>query len=98
MAAVSIQLMPSSRARSMVVTDSLSSCAPQANSQLPPPIAQAPKPMAVRCRSEFPSVRVSKGVEAEVDVVVAIAGYFDAISRPIVSQADGGIGKRPLRL
>src|SRR6266850_3702745 len=35
--------------------DALSSCAPQANSQPEPPIAQAPKPTGVMNRSEFPS-------------------------------------------
>ena len=33
--------------------------APQANSQPEPPIAHAPKPIGVMCRSEFPSCFVS---------------------------------------
>ena len=45
MAAVSIQLTPRSRARWMAAMESLSSWGPQANSQLPPPMAQAPKPI-----------------------------------------------------
>ena len=39
----------------MAATESLSSCAPQANSQPEPPMAQAPKPIGVMNRSEFPS-------------------------------------------
>src|SRR5882724_8865353 len=38
--------------------DALSSCAPQANSQPEPPMAQAPKPTGVMNRSEFPSCLV----------------------------------------
>src|SRR3974390_1685940 len=41
----------------MAAMDSLSAWGPQPNSQLPPPIAQAPKPIGVRRRSEFPSER-----------------------------------------
>src|SRR5208282_4782669 len=41
----------------MAAIDSLSSWGPQANSQFPPPMAQAPKPMEVKRRSEFPSRR-----------------------------------------
>src|SRR5262245_24376199 len=39
----------------MAVMESRSSWAPQANSQPPPPIAHAPKPIGVMNRSEFPS-------------------------------------------
>src|SRR6266436_111882 len=39
--------------------ESASSCGPQANSQPPPPRAQAPKPTGVILISEFPSFRVS---------------------------------------
>src|SRR5438067_1879054 len=42
----------------MAATESASSCGPQANAQPPPPIAQAPKPIGVMCRSELPSGRV----------------------------------------
>ena len=42
----------------MAAMESLSSCGPQAYCQSPPPMAQAPKPMGVRCRSELPSWRV----------------------------------------
>src|SRR2546422_10427182 len=41
--------------------DALSSCAPQANSQPEPPMAQAPKPTGVMNRSEFPSCFVFIG-------------------------------------
>src|SRR6266511_3584195 len=54
-AAVSIQLTPSSSARSIASIDSSSSCRPQPNSQPPPPIAQAPKPTRVISRPVFPS-------------------------------------------
>src|ERR1700733_13274041 len=57
MAAVSIQLMPKSSARWMAWTDSLSSCAPQANCHPPPPMAQAPTPIGVISRSLEPSFR-----------------------------------------
>ena len=50
MAAVSIQLMPRSSARWMAAMDSLSSWGPQANSQSPPPMAHAPKPMGVELK------------------------------------------------
>src|SRR5579875_3528334 len=50
--------MPPSRARRMAASESLSSCEPQAYCQLPPPIAQAPKPIGVRWRSELPSCLV----------------------------------------
>ena len=46
-AAVSIQLMPVSSASRMAAIESRSSWAPQANSQPPPPIAHAPKPIGV---------------------------------------------------
>ena len=42
---MSIQLTPSSSARWIAAIDSSSSWAPQPNSQPPPPIAQAPKPI-----------------------------------------------------
>src|SRR5947208_2584838 len=45
-------------ARWMVAIDSLSSCEPQPNCQLPPPIAQAPRPMGVISMPVFPNVRV----------------------------------------
>src|SRR5262249_9673169 len=47
--------MPAPSASRMAATESLSSWAPQANSQPAPPIAQAPKPIGVMDRSEFPS-------------------------------------------
>src|SRR5215471_12635502 len=56
-AAVSIQFTPSSSARKIAATESASSCWPQANSQPEPPMAQAPNPTGVSCKSEFPSLR-----------------------------------------
>src|ERR1700722_10062508 len=55
MAAVSIQLMPESRASRMAAIESLSSWPPHANSQPEPPIAHAPKPIGVMYKSEVPS-------------------------------------------
>src|SRR5438067_13736385 len=55
MAAVSIQLTPAPSASRMAAMESLSSWSPQANSQPEPPMAQAPKPIGVMNRSEFPS-------------------------------------------
>src|SRR5258708_11880815 len=49
--------MPWSRPAWIAAMDSLSSCAPQANSHLPPPIAQAPIPIGVILKSLCPSVR-----------------------------------------
>src|SRR5438094_4188597 len=46
-AAVSIQLIPSSRARRIAASESASSCGPHPNAQPPPPIAHAPKPTVV---------------------------------------------------
>ena len=43
----------------MAAIESWSSCDPQANSQPEPPIAQAPKPIGVMCKSVSPSHRVS---------------------------------------
>src|SRR6266849_4023032 len=43
----------------MAAMESASSCGPQANSQPPPPRAQAPKPTRVIWMSEFPNFRVS---------------------------------------
>src|SRR5688572_11199897 len=57
-AAVSIQLMPRSSPSRIVAMLSVSSWAPQANAQPPPPMAHAPKPIGVICRSELPSRRV----------------------------------------
>src|SRR6185437_2775720 len=42
----------------MASMEFLSSCWPQENAQSPPPMAQAPTPMGVICRSELPSCRV----------------------------------------
>src|SRR6185436_7942366 len=61
-AAVSTQLMPRSTARWIAFTESASSCGPQPNIQSPPPMAQAPKPTSVICRSELPSRRVCTSV------------------------------------
>src|SRR3981189_2744063 len=47
--------MPRSSARWIASMESWSSCAPQANSQSPPPMAHAPKPMRVMSRPELPS-------------------------------------------
>src|SRR5438270_8354146 len=51
--------MPAASASRMAAIESRSSWAPQANSQPPPPIAHAPKPIGVMCRSEVPSCLVS---------------------------------------
>src|SRR6266446_5678289 len=50
-----MELTPAFSASWMAAMESLSSWAPQANSQPPPPIAQAPKPTGVINRSEVPS-------------------------------------------
>src|SRR5438309_10504388 len=42
----------------MAATESLSSWAPQAKAHPPPPMAHAPNPTGVMCRSELPSRRV----------------------------------------
>src|ERR1700730_6921778 len=55
MAAVSIQLMPRSRAARIACTDSLSSWAPQPKAHPLPPIAQAPTPIGVSFISLLPS-------------------------------------------
>src|SRR5213592_4540973 len=57
-AAVSIQLIPSSRARRIAASESASSCGPQPNAQPPPPIAHAPKPTVVMSSPLEPSGRV----------------------------------------
>ena len=59
---MSIQLIPSSSARSIAATDSSSSCGPQPNSQPPPPIAQAPKPTRVIRIPVVPSSVVVRSV------------------------------------
>src|SRR5271154_2062192 len=41
----------------MATTDSVSSCAPHANSHFPPPMAQAPMPIGVIFKSLCPSFR-----------------------------------------
>src|SRR5260370_36440172 len=51
--------MPRSRALWIAAMESLSSCGPHAKAQSPPPIAHAPKPMGVRCKSELPSCFLS---------------------------------------
>src|SRR5208337_3384378 len=87
MAAVSIQLMPRSRALWMAAMDSLSSWGPQANSQLPPPMAHAPKPMGDSRRSELPSLR--RDCEAGV-VVIAIPSMIalgGAVQKPWLLRA-----------
>src|SRR5271166_6511654 len=50
----------------MASMDSLSSCEPQANCQPEPPIAQAPKPTRVMCKSELPSLRVCISISFKV--------------------------------
>src|SRR2546425_15080 len=57
-AAVSIQLIPSSRARRIAASESASSCGPQPYAQPPPPIAHAPKPTVVMSDPLEPSGRV----------------------------------------
>src|SRR6266513_2853703 len=57
-AAVSIQLIPSSSARCIAASESVSSCGPQPNAQPPPPIAHAPKPTVVISSPLEPSGRV----------------------------------------
>src|SRR5438034_859115 len=57
-AAVSIQLIPSSSARCIAASESVSSCGPQPNAQSPPPIAHAPKPTVVISSPLEPSGRV----------------------------------------
>src|SRR6185437_5603172 len=42
----------------MAPTESLSSCGPQAKGRPPPPMAQAPTPIGVICKSLFPSFLV----------------------------------------
>src|SRR5689334_16346541 len=54
-AAVSIQLMPASRAAWIAAIDSASSCGPHENAQPFPPIAQAPIPRRVISISLLPS-------------------------------------------
>src|SRR5258707_8853139 len=50
--------MRGSSAAWLAAMESVSSWAPQAHAQPPPPIAHAPKPIGVMCRSEFPSLLV----------------------------------------
>src|ERR1700751_3481011 len=50
--------MPLSSASRIAATESWSSWAPQANPQPEPPMAQAPKPIGVMYRSEFPNCLV----------------------------------------
>src|SRR2546427_9855339 len=50
--------MPAFSASWIAARESMSSWPPQANPQPPPPIAQAPKPIGVMNRSEFPSCLV----------------------------------------
>src|ERR1019366_4927575 len=57
-AAVSIQLMPNSRACRMVARESESSCGPHPKDQPPPPIAQEPNPIVVILSPLEPSGRV----------------------------------------
>src|SRR5436190_1434993 len=57
-AAVSIQLIPSSSARCIAASESVSSCGPQPNAQSPPPIAHAPKPTVVISSPLEPSGQV----------------------------------------
>src|SRR5712691_5446303 len=59
-AAVSIQLIPSSSARCIAASESVSSCGPQPNAQPPPPIAHAPKPTVVISSPLEPSGRVGR--------------------------------------
>src|SRR5262249_15461290 len=46
--------MPLSRADRIAAIDSLSSCGPHAKAQPPPPMAHAPMPMGVICKSLLP--------------------------------------------
>src|SRR2546425_8917561 len=57
-AAVSIQLIPSSSARCIAASESVSSCGPQPNAQSPPPMAHAPRPTVVISSPLEPSGRV----------------------------------------
>src|SRR5438105_12580185 len=58
----------------MAAMDSLSSCDPQANCQPEPPMAQAPQPTRVMCRSELPSLRI------------CISVSFQSSERPVSSD------------
>src|SRR5580704_10047004 len=91
MAAVSIQLISRSRARWIAAMDSMSSCGPQANSQFPPPIAQAPNPMGVNRRSELPRVRKSLFTAGGVAVVAACVISVDLdVTLPPIGAAKAG--------
>ena len=52
---MSIQLIPASSASWIAAIESSSSWLPQANAQPAPPMAQAPNPSGVICKSESPS-------------------------------------------
>src|ERR1700722_18680693 len=94
MAAVSIQLMPSSSARWMAAIESLSSCAPQPNSQSPP-MAHAPKPMGVMFKSELPRALVFMRVNITKD-----KNYSNSVSCTILlsfrhgKEPDRGVQRR----
>src|SRR6266404_2238667 len=60
--------MPVSSAVRMAAIESLPSWVPQANAQPEPPIAQAPKPIGVMCRSVVPSCLVSMIVVSFIPV------------------------------
>src|SRR5437764_2960711 len=63
----------------MAAIDSSSSCRPHPNSQPPPPIAHAPKPTRVICRSLAPSVAESSCVLGIVSLVALARPYADRL-------------------
>src|SRR5882724_5438420 len=76
--------MTASRASWMAAMESLSSWAPQANSQPPPPIAHAPKPIGVMFRSEVPSCLVS---------MISVSVVYLGFSPLPLSQQQGRRGR-----